>query len=301
MKNAIKYYYGLEPSNIHQKDNFFYFLINEYKFIFTECENIEEIDEIYNLSNELLSQGIYLHQIILNLFSKVITQINNKNYILLKIFIERNEININDIINFNNINYINNTKLKKNNWYLMWTNKIDYLEYQVNQIGKKYPLVTKSFSYYVGLSEIAISLIKNIQMDLMPVSLNHRRILCYNDSYDLYNPLNTIVDLRIRDVCEYFKSCFFSNKDVMNEINSYLFYNKLEYNEACCFFARLLFPTYYFDTYEKIINNEIDESNLNNIILKVDSYEIFLKRIYKILRTDSNIPSIEWLENINLN
>lgn len=288
MRNTIKYYYGLDIENIHQNEKTYYFTYNNHDYIFLRYENDIEIP--YKISVEL--QGIYVHQIVLNNNNSPVTKINNENYVLLKIFVKKNKININDIIIFNNISY-QNSKLKAPSWYSLWTDKIDYFEYQVNQMGKKYPLIRESFSYYVGLAENAISLISGI--DDAPLSLSHKRILATDTTYELYNPLNIIIDYRIRDVCEYFKSAFFNNVNVLNEIRLFLFYNSLSYNESCYFLSRLLFPTYYFDAYEKIINNEIEEKTLENIISKVDEYEKFIKEVYTILKNNNGIPNIEWL------
>ena len=300
MKNALKYYYNLDVSTIHQKNKSFYFVLDGFEYIFTKYENIDEIAVIYELANNLNTMGVYSHQIVLNTNRQILTKINEDNYILMKIFVKKEKIQINDIIQFNNINYtVEKTKLRRDNWDKLWSNKVDYLEYQVNQMGKKYPLIRQSFSYYVGLAENAIILVKNTSRDKLPLSLNHRRILYSDSTYNLYNPLNIIVDLRIRDVCEYFKSCFFNNQDILNDVRMYLYYNKLDYNESCYFFARMLFPTYYFDIYEKIINNEIDESKLNNILSKINEYELFLKNIYVFFKNSVNIPDIEWLSRIN--
>ena len=300
MKNALKYYYNLDIKIIHQKNKTFYFTYEGFDYILKNYDNIEEIDMIYELANNLNVKGIYSHQIILNNDRHILTKINENNYILLKIFIKKEKIKINDILQFNNINYsTEHQKLKRDNWDELWTQKIDYLEYQVNQIGKKYPLIRKSFSYYIGLAENALILFKNTPKEKVKLSLSHRRILENDNKQDLYNPLNMIIDIRIRDICEYFKSCFFNNKNIINEVNTYLYYNKLNYNESCYFIARMLFPTYYFDIYEKIINNEIDEDRLNNIISKVNDYEIFIKNIYINLKSNNNIPDIEWLIKIN--
>lgn len=289
MKNALSYYYGLDVSNIHQRDKNFYFEYNNYQYILTKYEN-NDIKDIYELSTYLNKIGILCHQFILNKSEQLLTQINENNYVLMKMYVERTNININDLIELNNISY------KKNdfNWYNLWIEKIDYLEYQMSQMGKKYPLIRQSFSYYIGLSENAISLIRNIK-DNLYFSLAHKRISCKDTKQELYNPLNFVVDLRIRDACEYFKSCFFNNLDINDLTINYLYINNFNYEECICFISRMLFPTYYFDAYEKIINNEIDEIKINNIIKLVNDYEKYLKNIYFYLRTNKNIPNIEWL------
>ena len=297
MKNAIKYYYNLDPSTIHQKNNKYYFTVDKYNYVLLEYDD-DKIEDIYNLSDNLLKIGVYSHKIIKNSMNSYVTLINDKNYVLLKIFVIKKQITVNDIINFNNIMYFNNNKLKINDWYMLWTNKVDYLEYQINQLGKNYPLIIESFSYYIGLSEIAICLLKNINKNELYYSLGHKRISCDDTTYVFYNPLNIVIDLRIRDICEYYKSCFFNNLSV-DSLDNYLLYNNFTDSEACCFLARMLFPTYYFDIYESIISNQVKEEKIKKITDKVNDYEKFIKKIYLLLKSKYNIPSIEWLDAIN--
>lgn len=294
MKNALKYYYSLDVLNIHQKDTTFYFKYNSYEYVFTKCDLVD-IDKIYKLSNNLNQNGVPSHEIILNNNNNILTNINNENYILMKMYVEKNQIEINDIINFNNIGYFDIKNLKMDNWYNLWTNKVDWFEYQISQNGKKYPLIRKSFSYYIGLSETAISLLKSVTNNNLYYSLNHRRINYKDNLQDLYNPLNFVIDLRIRDICEYFKNKFFYGEKIETEIFNYLESNNLDYNESIYFFARMLFPTYYFDIYEKIVNDSLDEININNILILENDYEIFIKKLYFYLKNKVNLPSIEWL------
>ena len=296
MKNALNYYYGLNIEIIHQKEKNYYFQVNNFSYLFLPYDNLDEISDIYKL-NIFLKQSIPVHEIILNKSNAIVTNINGDNYILLKILVPKANIGINDIISLNNINIpIDKSKLRRDDWYNMWVQKIDYFEYQVSQMGKKYPVIRESFNYYVGLAENAIILVKNTDPNNLNLGLSHRRI--DNTSFELYNPLNLIIDVRIRDVCEYFKYCFFNNIDISNELDLFLTYNKLGRDEGRYFLARMLFPTYYFDLYEKIIDNEIDESEIKKVIIKADKYEKVLQRIYLYFK--SNDLNIEWLEATNL-
>ena len=292
MKNVLNYYYNLNIENIHQKNKNYYFKVNNLQYMLLECVN-EEINDIYSL-NVYLTKNYPFYKIILNKENKVITIINETNYILLEINNNIKELNLNEIIKINNIPIVNFNKLRRDNWYTLWTNKIDYFEYQINQMGKKYPIIRESFNYYIGLAETAISLIKSINNEGMYLSLSHKRI---SNAFDLYNPLNLIIDVRIRDICEYFKFCFFENKNIFKELELFLNYNKLSYNESIYFLVRMLFLTYYFDLYEKIIANEVKEEEIKKIISKVDKYEKLLKYIY--LNFKNNNLYIEWLEKIN--
>ncbi len=292
MKNTINYYYNLNINNIHQKDKNYYFNINNNNYLLLKCDNIEELDDIYKLDSYLI-QILPVHKIILNINNEIITKINDNNYLLLQLYID-NKVDLNKIIELNNINIPDYfSKLRRDNWSLLWTNKIDYLEYQLSQIGRKYPIIRDSFNYYIGLAENAIILVNNTDKRNIVLGLSHRRIS--SNFFDLYNPLNIVIDIRIRDVCEYFKYCFFDNIDISRELELFLNYNNLDINEGKLFLARMLFPTYYFDLYEKVINNEIDESEIKKIIVKADSYEKILKQIYYHFK--NNQLNIEWLEH----
>ncbi len=291
MKNALNYYYNLNVETIHQKNKNYYFKTRNSQFLLLECSN-DDINEIYTL-NIYLIKNYPFNKIIINKDNKVLTLINEKSYILLELVTNNKDITLNDIISINNIPIIKIDKLRRDNWYVLWSNKIDYFEYQISQIGKKFPIIRESINYYIGLAENAISLIKKVDNNVY-LSLSHKRI---NNYFDLYNPLNLIIDIRVRDICEYFKYCFFNNKDIYEELNLFLNYNKLSDSEQICFLARMLFPTYYFDLYEKIITNEIKEEEIKKIISKVDKYEQLLKHIY--FNFKNNNLYIEWLENVN--
>lgn len=292
MKNALNYYYNLNIETIHQKNKNYYFKINNSQFLLLEYLE-DDVNEIYNL-NIYLTQIFKFHKIILNKDNSPLTIINERKYILLELIDYNNNLTINDIIKINNIPINKNLKFKQNDWFSLWVNKIDYFEYQINQIGKKYPLIRESFNYYIGLAENAISLMKTVKNENIYLSLSHKRI---NTAFDLYNPLNLIIDIRVRDICEYLKYNFFENKDILNDLNIFLHYNNLSNDELLCFLARMLFPTYYFDLYEKIIKNEIKEEEIKKIIFKANKYEEILKYIY--LNIKNNNIYIEWLEKIN--
>ena len=293
MKNTINYYYNLNINTIHQKEKNYYFKVDNKNYLLLKCSNIEELDDIYRL-NMYLSQILPVHRIVLNVNNEVITKINDSNYLLLGLFSNNNKINLNNIIELSNIRIpFSVDKLKRNDWYNLWIKKVDYFEYQLSQIGKKYPLIRESFNYYIGLAENAIILVNNIDFNNIPLGLSHRRIT--NMSFNLYNPLNIVIDARIRDVCEYFKFCFFNNIDISMELELFLSYNSFNIDEAKLFLARMFFPTYYFDLYEKIIDNEIDEREIKKITIKADNYEKILKQIYYHFK--NNQLNIEWLEH----
>ena len=60
-------------------------------------------------------------------------------------------------------------------------------------------------------------------------------------------------------------------------------------------YARLLYPSYYFDIYEDIMNNNGNEEKLVNVISKVSDYEYFLYRAYQEISKYVHLERIDWL------
>ena len=60
-------------------------------------------------------------------------------------------------------------------------------------------------------------------------------------------------------------------------------------------YARLLYPSYYFDIYEEIMNNGEDEEALIPIINKINDYELFLKEAYYEISKYTNLERIDWI------
>lgn len=301
MKNAINYYYNLNPIEIRQTNKMYKFKIDNNYYTLIEVEDdIKKINEIYDIAKKLNMRGIYTHDIILNLQNNIITYINNNTYLLLKTYNEMNEeITLENIIQFSNVtkNIIDKSDLKRNNWYELWINKIDYFEYQVNQLGKKFPLIRESFSYYAGMLETGISLLINTNLININTCICHNRIKKNNTLFDLYNPFNFIVDSRIRDAAEYFKEQF-KYKDPYSDIINYLEYNNLEADEIVLFYIRMFYPSFYFDLYEDIMSNKQEEKELKKILDKTEEYETLLKRLYIYINNRVKLPDIEWIKKM---
>lgn len=292
MKNAINYYYNLNPIDIHQKNRMYKFNINnEYYYLYEVKEDLKYIQNIYNLNLYLNRRGIYTIQIELNNQNNITTHINQTNYVLLKSIINLERIiTIDDIILFNNatkgIEYNFN---RRDNWYNLWINKVDYFEYQINELETKYPLIKESFNYFSGITETAISLLFN--MEIKPtLCICHNRIKKDTTLFDLYNPFNFIIDSNIRDIAEYIKS-----EESYQLVEKIVKNNNLSTNELRLLFIRMLYPSYYFDKYEEIIEQNKDENEIKEIINKVNQYESLIKKTYILLKDTCLLPDIDWL------
>lgn len=300
MKNAIYYYYNLTPNEIHQINKKIKFTIKNKKYILEPIKKrLEEIQEIFELQYYLTRIGFMNNIIILNLSKQIVTKINNSDYILTETIQNTKKIEINDILIFNNINIEKNkfNKLKRDDWYNLWIRKIDYLEYQINQFGKKYKLISENSAYYIGLAENSIQLLANIEKNNIRLTIAHNRTYKTTTKDEYYNPINFIIDSIVRDISEYIKDCIINDIEIEEILDKYVYYNKLNENEIKMMFIRILYPSYYIDMCEKIIEGQIEEKELKKIIDKTENIEQNIKKIYIKLKKITTLPEIEWLTN----
>lgn len=311
MNNYIDYYYNLYPNTIEKVGrNYRFFLNNEKYYIIMYERNLEEMDTLVKLNKEMIERGSLVHEIVLTKDGKAVFLCDNNSYALLRVYINENiPIKIEDIfymLDYNDTIKPNNI-IGRMNWANLWSSKVDYFEYHIGHLIKKYPYIYKTIDYYLGLAENAISYVKDIKMPASLISICHRRIGVTSTLFDLYNPFNLVIDYKVRDIAEYIKSVFFYGEnscvegvvnsenmivDKCNIILESIFKKYIFDNEALkLLFARLLFPSYYFDLYENVIDNSLNENVISCIIKKSSAYEEFLKII--LLKTP--IPYVEWL------
>ena len=203
MKNAIIYYYNLKVNEVHQNTNYHWFEIDGETYYLYKMDNTN-IDELLEIVNDLLKNNVRCHLPIPNKQNSILTNINGINYILLKIQVKSREpIIINDLYIINSI-IVSKRDKKRPLWYDLWSEKIDYLELQISEFGKKYPTLRKSFPYFCGLAETAIQLLEIV--DVKEYTINHKYITKDERLEDFLNPINMVIDLKTRDIAEYLKT-----------------------------------------------------------------------------------------------
>jgi len=286
MKNIINYYYGLFPDKVIHQENIFYFWFNKNKYYFVPFINDENM--VLTIYEKFLSEKKKINKILLNKFGKLVTKYKNSDYAMIMVDCIENEII--ELENFYNISF----EGKVSDWAKIWEQKLDYFEYQVNQRGLGKDNILNSFSYYVGLGENAIQYYNFVDKKEVDTGIQHKRLYAKNYEINYYNPLNMIIDYSVRDLAEYIKFLFFFGDFKEEKIIRYL--DKLSLNNSMfnLFYARLLFPTYYFDFYEKFINDEEDDNNLLIILAKSTDFEIFLKNMYIYFSNKYQLIRIEW-------
>ena len=307
MKETIMYYYNIDVDVLEENDGKYHFKYQnrDYFFVFYN-RNLEELDDIITCVFNMKEKGILVNDIILNIKGSFLTKIDDYNYILMSVVNPKEEFDIFDIVNIASKLHLNNktSRLYRNNWGTLWMQKIDYFEYQIRELALNKPVVKDSFSYYIGLAENAISYVNNTNARFPNVNsavvLAHRRVFYPNYKLNFFNPISFIFDLEVRDVAEYLKAMFFAidtEYEVLEDLKSYLKIKNLSIYEASMLYARLLYPSYYFDIYEEVMNKERDEEDLVDVIKKADLYEDFLKKAYLEITKYAMIEKIDWLIN----
>lgn len=292
MNNWLRYYYDIDFEMTTQDNQTFIFENNDYKYIFFPyIGDIKTLYDALKFSLELNKRGIYCHQIIQNKNKEIITNVNGSNYVLMVSYSKLDKIiDFDDIKKFMNTN-LYNVESNGDGWKNLWEKKIDYFEYQISQFGIKYPLLRESFGYFSGFVETGISILSKNVVDTY--TLSHRRINEKSTLYDLYNPLNMIIDNKIRDICEYYKS-YIEKLDVLEVIN-FFENNSFSSSDIKNFFIRMLYPSFYFDCFEEIINNNLNEEKIKRVLENTQKYEKFIKDLYHYTRNYTDLPIIEWL------
>ena len=296
MNNAILFFYGINASGIKKINNNYYFkYLNDNYGIYSYKRDILDSIYLYNLNLEMLNRGLIGYEIILTNTKQVLFIYEGKYYILMKFpNIINRTITYNDLITFNfeidNNRYV---KLDKSDWGLSWSNKIDFIEYQFNQIKNKYPILENYIDYYIGMWENAISYFNNNVTFNSKKYICHKRVSVNMSLYDFLNPLNFVVDYKERDIGEYLKSYVTSKNFSLNLFDNY--FNNFSRESIILLISRLLFPSYFFDIYENIVIDNIKENEISNIISKNKNIISFLKYIFNRLR-NVNIPYIDWIK-----
>jgi len=308
MKNIINYFYNVNIDNIRMLNDNYYFTYYGKRFVFYE---IKDSNFDYNMSAELntiLSNNNKrnnVYNIIRNKDNNILTYNLNKKYImLLENFSQDRDFDYFDIVDTNVM--VEETKKNANKinvvrWDDLWKNKVDYFEWFVSNNINKFPGLNKYYNYFIGLSENAISYFEDTLKEVKPdfydkLVISHKRIENYYTLKDLYNPVCLVIDHKSRDLSEYLKMIFLLQKYNDEQIQRYLNYANLSNYGARILFARMLYPSFFFDDFEKLINNEVDINKVLNLIDRMPEYEKYLVNIYNVLKKKHHMIDIEWLK-----
>ena len=281
MDNLLSYYYNIKESEIiPMEGNYLILDNNDYSYLLKKINKNNNINYAINILTKLNNSNFY-GSILKNVQGGYISNYDNKNYVLIELKgVINEEILLKDIVH-NNLKYRN-----IGNKYIdlidLWSKKIDYLEYQISELAKDNQIILNSFSFFVGLGENAISFINinNINYNNVHKTLSHTRIKNRELYLDYYNPLNILIDYDIRDYAEYIKAKILINDDILKDINYILDNANLSVDDIKLLYARIMFPTLYFDEIENVLIDKKNEEQLELYIDNINNYLNCLNDIY---------------------
>lgn len=286
MKNTIKYYYNFDNINLIRSNESMYIKYKQEIYVFCRIINKDETLEIYSLTRNMPN----FYQFIINKDNSIFTPYQNNLCVLLKVTPKKNiTVKTNRVV----LPY-KNYLLDRSNWYELWTKKNDYFEYQQHHIYGKFKIIDESINYYIGLAENAISYISyNIRNE----TIQEQKTICHKriDKNGYFNPLNCVIDYKERDLAEYLKYIFLNKQYLSLNLEKIVISFNSTKRGYTLLFGRLLYPSFYFDLYERIINNYDNENKLIEIIKRNKEYEEYLKNIYSIINKYTDIKKVDWL------
>ena len=296
MNNAILFFYNINVPNIKKINKNYYFkYLNDNYCIYYYNRDILDAPVLYLLNLELLNKGLMGYEIIPTNTREILFIYDGNYYIMMKFpNIQNRIINYNDVISFSfEIGSNKYKKLDKSNWNQSWSNKIDFIDYQFEQMKNKYPIIDNSIDYFIGIWENAISYYNDNVTFESKKYVGHKRINIDMDLLEFLNPLNFVVDYKERDIGEYLKSYVTTKNFSIHSFDNVFWY--LSRNSIILLISRILFPSYFFDLYEKIIIDQLDESEIQKAIDKRSNIIYLLKYIFDRYK-DFNIPYIDWIK-----
>ena len=291
MKNFIKSKYNLNPLKIYKKNNYYFFFSNNDKiYIIKSQKSKDYLDKLVKIKNDLYNNGILISTFIINNNGEYYTKKGNEYIVLLKYNdISANDITLNDL---NKYFAINHRDLESNNLAKEWENTIDTIENEMSEYNKEYSLVQESLNYFVGISENAIQMIKEVNFSTNNIS--HKININNFNRFELNNPFNLINSNKMYDISNYIKYNFYNYTIDYNELHEII--NKSSKDDIVVLFCLLLYQEEYFEIVKKILLGKTDEKELNKYINRVNDYKSLLRYIKNSLHNVSIFNGLEWID-----
>lgn len=151
-----------------------------------------------------------------------------------------------------------------------WLQKNQIHEDNLNLALDKTPLSLRSVlfdlaTYYIHLNEEAYRLLAPLEKTLFSTSLSHARVKPDTPLYEFFMPDYLILDNKSRVYCEYLRHLFLKHQDLdlIKQVVAHMVKTQALLEEEWHFlYARLYFPTHFYDVvYDIVVNGlvKIDE------------------------------------------
>lgn len=216
---------------------------------------------------------------------------------------KKQKMRIQDIIKIHQ-QYVNSpSEIPYTTTYLssLWEEKINSIEQKILPSIRvddfAYQKIMVAAIYALGLAENALQYLTEIAIDygkeISPLTLSHRRLESL-DSHTVFDPLNLILDSPIRDIAEAWKYKVITTTELLQILPTY----QLSIKEVSLLFARMLFPTRFFDLLEKHYGERLDvRKQILAYYREMNKDLLELKKVEQLLVKNYGIRPISWLLN----
>lgn len=216
---------------------------------------------------------------------------------------KKQKMRIQDIIKIHQ-QYVNSpSEIPYTTTYLssLWEEKINSIEQKILPSIRvddfAYQKIMVAAIYALGLAENALQYLTEIAIDygkeISPLTLSHRRLESL-DSHTVFDPLNLILDSPIRDIAEAWKYKVITTTELLQILPTY----QLSIKEVSLLFARMLFPTRFFDLLEKHYGERVDvRKEILAYYREMNQDLLELKKVEQLLVKNYGIRPISWLLN----
>lgn len=299
MKNFIDYYYNINVSEIkHIHDKYFIYTNNERYML--KVFGDTDFFMVYEYLANQLDKYLYFFRIVKNRQNDHLTYIDDKPYILLKLSdINNNTISIYDIKINQFFEYSNKiSRLIRFPWVKLWENKIDYFEEWCYLKQNQYKNMYSLFHYFIGVAENAVLYLKITEAEekveeIDRLVISHNRLSMDSSLYDYYDPTNIVLDHPSRDVSEYIKSTYVHGNFDIKLLEEYLNEHHFSKYGLRLLYARILFPSFFFDYIDEMILNSYD-TDLLYLEARIIEFEKFISQISVFFKEKYDIPVVTW-------
>lgn len=282
MNTLLKDYYHIDYHLTHLG----YFHYHDTLYYITTIKNQENFLTLYSIYNLYINQlSIKGFKIVLNIYNQYYT----KDYILFQY--TQTKYSLTSYLTLC-LQPLYLPPLSIHHIKEQWIEKIDNIRCKINEYTyKDNQELTPYIQYYLGLAETSIQLINEIikynKKATVPLSLSFQHPITYTD-YDLLNPTYYVISSRIRMIVTLLKSEIIKIDDLS------IFIPLLSLEELLYFYARLLYPSFIFDS---IIHKTFEINDHEYYRCLIEKEIKLYKDVYHFLTTFISLPKIYWINN----
>lgn len=288
MDEFLKTWYGLYPQWLDQN----HFICQQQQYEICDCFLNEKQVKYWLQINErmILQLGTGGYLLIPNLQGQLVTQHK-------AVFLNQSlHYHINDLFKQNQMTFPSKKTLLEVRE--KWIEKTEFASqrflFEIDCHQEQYPIKATLVQYHIGLAKTAITVLNDVIYDYpAPLLLNqlcHRRLPRLEAEIGMH-PFNFILDHRARDLCELFMHQLIDFDALCHSFDQFHYTAQ----ELHYFFARLLFPSWFFDEIEHaFFQTQQLRDDEHYFIDQLQHQQNAIIQVHHFLSEKMNLKPLEW-------